>query len=419
MIRRIFTTLVLLLTIHSIIYSQIKSDTLSYHFETPKRGIQHFIAPVALIGVGGFMLRKDGFLNKTGIQSLRNQYAPTYCSDIDVIGEWAALPAFYLMKMFDVPSRSGYLRGSTNYAASLVLAAGMAEVSKRVTNVWRPDYSDNRSLPSGHTTIAFAGAHFIHKEFGGHSPYISAAAYAVATGVGVNRVLSNRHYASDVFVGAGLGIFATEMGYLLSDLVFGKWGYEKQRIYQFRERRERPSFARVKLGYAMANKSLSYAPEYATIGNGFNMGGEAALFFNEHWGAGIEGIISSYKMKITPHARGSYVSSVPELGSSTLLANLYYNCWLSDRFALIGKVGAGIHSTTSQRIMSDFESQIFLSDPSVSWAQTMGITARWHVSGLIALDMMADYYHAKPNYNGHSPNLHNLALSGGFTLFIR
>jgi membrane-associated phospholipid phosphatase len=39
--------------------------------------------------------------------------------------------------------------------------------------------------------------------------------YTIATGVGVMRVLNNKHWASDVLAGAGFGILSTELTYFL------------------------------------------------------------------------------------------------------------------------------------------------------------------------------------------------------------
>ena len=42
-------------------------------------------------------------------------------------------------------------------------------------------------------------------------PYL---AYGIATSVGVVRMANNKHYLSDVLVGAGLGILSMKMSYL-------------------------------------------------------------------------------------------------------------------------------------------------------------------------------------------------------------
>ena len=76
------------------------------------------------------------------------------------------------------------------------------------------------SFPSGHTATAFMGATLLAHEYGHRSVWIPIAGYTVATGVGMMRVLNNKHYLSDVVVGAAIGILTAELGYWASDAIF-------------------------------------------------------------------------------------------------------------------------------------------------------------------------------------------------------
>jgi membrane-associated phospholipid phosphatase len=62
------------------------------------------------------------------------------------------------------------------------------------------------SMPSGHVTHAFAIAAGIADESG--RPWVSRAAYGLAALVAADRVYRQRHWSSDVIVGAALGIGA-------------------------------------------------------------------------------------------------------------------------------------------------------------------------------------------------------------------
>jgi membrane-associated phospholipid phosphatase len=67
-----------------------------------------------------------------------------------------------------------------------------------------------RSFPSGHTVIAFAMAAAATQEVdrsGGPAFLVGAATYSGATLVGLARMYHNKHWASDVVVGAAVGIF--------------------------------------------------------------------------------------------------------------------------------------------------------------------------------------------------------------------
>lgn len=59
------------------------------------------------------------------------------------------------------------------------------------------------SMPSGHTARAFAVASVLAHQF--QNPYVSVLAYSGAASVGLERVRSGDHWATDVAVGAALG----------------------------------------------------------------------------------------------------------------------------------------------------------------------------------------------------------------------
>ena len=66
----------------------------------------------------------------------------------------------------------------------------------------RPD-GTRFSFPSGHTSSTFATATVLQRHFGWK---VGVPAYAFASYVAGSRLQENRHYASDVMVGAALGI---------------------------------------------------------------------------------------------------------------------------------------------------------------------------------------------------------------------
>ena len=69
-----------------------------------------------------------------------------------------------------------------------------------------------QSFPSGHTTTAFAAAAAVTSEVDRMWPkytwYVGPVLYAGAALVGVSRMYHNRHWASDVALGAGIGTFS-------------------------------------------------------------------------------------------------------------------------------------------------------------------------------------------------------------------
>jgi membrane-associated phospholipid phosphatase len=69
-----------------------------------------------------------------------------------------------------------------------------------------------RSFPSGHSTTAFAAAAAVVSEVSRWSPesvwYVAPIMYGGATLAGLSRMYDNKHWGSDVIVGAAIGVFA-------------------------------------------------------------------------------------------------------------------------------------------------------------------------------------------------------------------
>ena len=62
----------------------------------------------------------------------------------------------------------------------------------------------NTSFPSGHTTSAFSVASVFASRY--KSPAVGIVAYSLASGAALQRVYGDKHWASDAFAGAALGV---------------------------------------------------------------------------------------------------------------------------------------------------------------------------------------------------------------------
>jgi membrane-associated phospholipid phosphatase len=76
---------------------------------------------------------------------------------------------------------------------------------KAVVKRTRPDGSTQNSFPSGHTSVSFASATVLQREFGWK---VGIPAYAVASYIGMSRIEGKRHFASDVLFGAAIGVMS-------------------------------------------------------------------------------------------------------------------------------------------------------------------------------------------------------------------
>jgi membrane-associated phospholipid phosphatase len=119
------------------------------------------------------------------------------------------------------------------YESLISIAAGsfVSEILKTTFNETRPgDKFPNevfpskqvhgRSFPSGHTTLAFATATTLALQY--KKWYVVVPAYLWASCVGYSRMYLGKHYPSDVFAGAIIGIGAGYFSHWVTKKVFKK-----------------------------------------------------------------------------------------------------------------------------------------------------------------------------------------------------
>ena len=109
-----------------------------------------------------------------------------------------------------LPTVQGDWRGTKEAAFSIGATSLATSALKATIPEERPDESDQRSFPSGHTSVSFAAAATLHKRQGWE---VGLPAHAVAAFVGVARVKADKHFVHDVIVGAVIGEAA---GWLLT-----------------------------------------------------------------------------------------------------------------------------------------------------------------------------------------------------------
>jgi len=75
---------------------------------------------------------------------------------------------------------------------------------KKTPEGTKPPSNSYTSFPSGHTSLAFAAATVFAMEYHDR-PLVPIIAYSAASLIGISRITENKHWASDVFVGATIG----------------------------------------------------------------------------------------------------------------------------------------------------------------------------------------------------------------------
>jgi hypothetical protein len=115
----------------------------------------------------------------------------------------------------DIAARHNLRDRTLLLATSYLFMGAVVGTMKTGIPVWRPLKQADNSFPSGHTAMAFTGAHLLYREYRDTSPWIGIGGYAVATATGILRVVNQRHWVSDVVTGAGISILSVEAAYLM------------------------------------------------------------------------------------------------------------------------------------------------------------------------------------------------------------
>lgn len=95
---------------------------------------------------------------------------------------------------------------------------------KQAISKTRPNGEDDESFPSGHSSVAFQGAAFIHRRYGWK---YAVPAYLGSAFVAWSRVESDNHYTVDVISGAAIGIVSSMIftrpykGFVVTPVVYG------------------------------------------------------------------------------------------------------------------------------------------------------------------------------------------------------
>lgn len=96
--------------------------------------------------------------------------------------------------------------GAIQLVTSVLGAQLATEGIKALELERRPNGSDYKSFPSGHSAAAFSSAMFVHKRYGWKRAIIP---YALAAATGWGRVAADAHYWHDVLGGAAVSALFT------------------------------------------------------------------------------------------------------------------------------------------------------------------------------------------------------------------
>ena len=242
----------------------------------------YITAPLAVTGV--IITEQDKQFN-----SMREEYMPKFSQCYDDYTQYAPAALMLALKSCGYESKYSWGRMLTADAFSVAIMAGTVNLLKYTVKRERPDGSANNSFPSGHTATAFMTATMLHKEYGDRSPWFSIGAYTLATVTGFTRQFNNKHWMGDVMVGASIGVLSTELGYLISELLFKDKGINRRSNnleFDFKDN-YCPSYVGTYVGFSFIPGSYSLNEGgRITFSHGAVCGLGGAYYLNPRFGVG-------------------------------------------------------------------------------------------------------------------------------------
>jgi len=223
-----FLLIILLISGPSFAHANTPADSL------PARkpfDLQRFYVPASLITAGLLANGHSAESLKNEIAESRNRHIPRFHTHIDNYMQFSPLVVAYGLDAFGIKSKTDVLNRTAILIKGEAMALTTTTILKSATHTLRPDGSSYNSFPSGHTTQAFAAATFLNEEYQDRYPWMPYASYTVASSVGLLRVANNRHYISDVLVGAGIGYLSMKVAYWTHRYKWGKPHTTSQPVY--------------------------------------------------------------------------------------------------------------------------------------------------------------------------------------------
>ncbi|WP_407404079.1 phosphatase PAP2 family protein [Sodaliphilus sp.] len=409
----------------------------------PRHELQ--ISPIPLVGAGVVAMAANGAERSVPADGGTKSH-----NRLDDVLQFSPLVATWGLKACGVEGRSDWKRLAVSNALSMGIMAGLSQGLKHTVNEMRPNGSANNSFPSGHTATAFAAATIMHKEYGlTRSPWYSVGAYSAAAATGILRAHNNRHWASDILVGAGIGIISTDLGYLITDLIFKDKGTKTYPHDYDADWRQDPSFFSASLGTSIPlagidiDQSLLDAAHSAPVEIGFDKANllhptlrlgsattvsiEGAWFLHRNVGVGAQvslcempvradglniysvEMLSGGKQSLSMLPGHGMMQTVDNLTSYTATAGVYGSIALNHRFALGAKALAGVRMASSccldasEGVNVDGNASIarerLTLKPSTSLACTAGLNLTMLTHNGMACKFFIDYNHTRFSYD--------------------
>lgn len=140
-------------------------------------------------------------MNIVALQGQESGQTTSQAGTVEITGDVIryALPAATLGTSLIM----GDKKGAWQFAKGIVLTGAVTYGLKLAIDKQRPDMTDNHAFPSGHTSVVFHSAGYLHRRYGFK---YSIPAYLLAGFTAASRMDADKHDLLDVTAGAAIGL---------------------------------------------------------------------------------------------------------------------------------------------------------------------------------------------------------------------
>jgi membrane-associated phospholipid phosphatase len=192
------------LTIFVLLFTSINGQTMDTLATNNKLSYKPFIVPAVFITSGALLLHSR--LNTDLQDNSRKLFGENFYTPIDNITPLIPIVQIYTGKYLGFTPKNNFKHQTVDIVVANTITAVIIQVSKNLIKEQRPDASNNLSFPSGHSGIAFTNAALLFQEYKDSNIWYASSGFLFATATGILRIANNKHYASDVLTGAGIGL---------------------------------------------------------------------------------------------------------------------------------------------------------------------------------------------------------------------
>lgn len=186
-------------------------DNLSLEKPPKKSLAKKVIVPGSLFLVG--LLLSDSDFEKNFQAGVQDELDHDFSTSLDDYTRYAPIAQMYIADIVGVKAKNHWFDQTKNLVLSAAITQLITSGMKKGIYKERPNGFNAEAFPSGHTSNAFANATVLYEEFKDSSPLLAYSGYGFATATGALRVMNNKHWVSDVFAGAAVGILVTKLVY--------------------------------------------------------------------------------------------------------------------------------------------------------------------------------------------------------------